>query len=183
MNYSDSFRRGTPSRRANDNSEIVPSRRYSAAYDYHDSSSRPGPSSVPPSREDSRTVRIDEEEEIVIEHARPSVHRASAPRARVNGEPEIIRVDLGASRPGPADRRARVDDEPEPSYDDPGPSSRPSRPERRYDFEIEPGASAYDRERARRRYEAEDEYETHRRASGRGDGTCDSHTSILHSYV
>jgi hypothetical protein len=186
MNYSDSFRRGTPSRRysqhANDNYEIVPSRRYSATYDYHDSSSRLGPSLVPPNREDSRAERIDEEEEIVIEHAGPSVHHASAPKARANGEPEIIRVDPGATRPGLVDRRARVDDESEPSYDDPGQSLRPSRPERRYDLVIEPRASAYDRQRARR-YEAEDEYETHRRASSRGGGTCDSHTSILPSYV
>lgn len=181
MNYSDSFRQGIPSRRysqrANDNSETVPSRRYSGTYDYHDSNSRPGPSSVPPNREGSRAGRIDEEEEIVIEHAGPSVHRASALRAIVNGEPETVRVDPGV------DRRARVDDEPESSYDEPGPSSRPSRPAGRYESEIEPRTSAYDRERARRRYEAEDEYETHRRASGRGDGTCDSHTSILHSYV
>lgn len=187
MNYSDSFRQGTPSRhysqRVNDNYEIVPPHHYSAAYDNHNWTSRPGPSSAAPDGEESRPGRIDGEEETVIEHAGPSVHRASAPRARVNREPEIIRLVQGVNMPGPRDRRARVDDEPEPSFNDPDSSSRPHRPERGYGFEIEAEPSANDREQGRRGYEADDNIEIHRRAAARGDGTCDSHISVLHFDV
>lgn len=184
MNHSESHRQGTPRRYEYDEdySEIIPEHRRSAAYDHQDSSSRPGPTLVPRNRED-RAERIDEEERVIGEHEGPST---SAPRVRVvSDQPEIIRIDPSASQRRP-DRRATVEDEEDTlnGVGQPGPSSRPSRPEERYDLDIEPGTlEIVSRQRDRRRYGAEDEYELHRRRSRRDDGTYNSHTSILHSYV
>ena len=186
MNYSDSFRRGTPRRRyserADDSYETGASHLYStepSARVDDDESYRPGPSSAPPRRQDPPRRRTDEDEEIIIETAGPSVPRASDRRTRVDGEPEILRIDPGPSMPRPPDRRARVDDEPEILHVDPGPTSRPSNPDRSPDdIEmrrriLQRETSAYGRPPAppQGRYytEAADEIYIPRRPSGRGE--------------
>jgi hypothetical protein len=181
MNYSDSFRRGTPHRRYSerpgDSYDIGPSQRYSidsGRADYDDSSYRPGPSSAPPRREDSNRERNDGDQEIVIENAGPSAPRASDRRSRVNGEPEILRIDQ------PPDRRARVDDEPEILHVDPGPSSRPPRPDRSpYEIEIQRADPAYERPappQGSYYTETRDDIYVRRRPSGRGEDRDDPRT-------
>lgn len=120
MDYSDTFRRASSSRRYNDRAENsygnVGSARLTSAVN-HGPSNLPGPSTVPPRREDAENGN--------------SNHRPSPGSARPRRDkprPVIIEeYETEVFHHRPPDRRARVEDEAEPAnpHTDPGPSSGP----------------------------------------------------------
>ncbi|CAL3972858.1 unnamed protein product [Diplocarpon coronariae] len=136
MNYSDTFRRSTASRRYSQRIEVDsyqsrPSNRYPAAYigasaspdprevlsrpretEDGDLSHRPGPSSAPPRREHLSPDETEKHETVVIQNSSSSVPRLPDRRARVEDEPTILHTAPGSGPHPSRVNRPRSDIEP-----------------------------------------------------------------------